>query len=146
MKETALEFLNIIENAGYKAYIVGGFVRDYLMKLESTDIDITTSATPKDLKKILENIPFSKLLNVEDNYGMVRVTYKNVLFEVTTFREELEYLDNRHPSSVRYVDDLIMDLKRRDFTINAICMDKEGNIIDPLNGYDDIILTLIVLF
>ena len=138
MKKIALEFINIIEKSGHKAYIVGGFVRDNIMNLESTDIDITTNATPKEIKKIFSDVEFPKQINDDDNYGSVRVTYKNILFEVTTFREELEYLDNRHPSSILYVDDLETDLKRRDFTINAICIDKDGNFIDYLNGAYDI--------
>ncbi|MBQ8472308.1 MAG: hypothetical protein IJ501_02265 [Bacilli bacterium] len=138
MKEIALEFLKIITDNGYKAYIVGGFVRDFLMNLESKDIDITTNATPKEIKNIFKKVEFSKQINDEESYGSTRVNYKNILFEVTTFRKELEYFDNRHPSSIIYVDDLETDLKRRDFTINAICMDKEGNIIDPLNGRRDL--------
>lgn len=133
MKETALEFINIIEKHGYQAYIVGGFVRDYLLNVESIDIDITTSATPKEIKKIFSNVVFKKGINGE-NYGSIRVNYKNLVFEVTTFRKELEYLDNRHPSSIIYINDLETDLLRRDFTINAICMNKDGEIIDPLNG------------
>lgn len=143
MKKIALEFINIIENHGFKAYIVGGFVRDYLMNINSHDIDITTSATPKEIKKIFTDITIKKNINDEDSYGSARVIYKNITFEVTTFREELEYLDNRHPSEVLYVNDLNIDLKRRDFTINAICMDKFGNIIDPLNGKQDILKRII---
>lgn len=138
MKKIALEFINIIENHGFKAYIVGGFVRDYLMNINSHDIDITTSATPKEIKKIFADITIKKNINDENSYGSARVLYKNITFEVTTFREELDYRDNRHPSEVFYVNDLNIDLKRRDFTINAICMDKDGKIIDPLNGQSDI--------
>ena len=138
MKEIALEFLKIINSKGYKAYIVGGFVRDYLMQIESHDIDVATNATPKEIKKIFSDIRFSKNINDENSYGAVSVIYKNILFEVTTFREEEEYLDNRHPSSIKYINDLETDLQRRDFTINAICMDQNGNIIDPLNGQIDL--------
>ena len=136
MKELAIEFINKIENNGYKAYIVGGFVRDYLLGIESYDIDITTNATPKEIKKIFSNVKSKK--GEESNYGNITVIYKNVIFEVTTFRMELDYFDNRHPSSIFYVNDLETDLKRRDFTINAICMDKNGEIIDPLNGRKDL--------
>ena len=136
--EIPLEFLSILEEKGYQAYIVGGFVRDFLMGITSKDIDITTNATPKEISAIFSNVKFQHQINDEDNYGSVRVIYKNSNFDVTTFREELEYLDNRHPSSIRYIDDLNTDLKRRDFTINAICMDKTGKIIDPLNGNLDI--------
>ena len=138
MKEIALEFLKIINGFGYEAYIVGGFVRDYIMKIQSHDIDITTNATPQELKNIFTNVKFPKNMNDQDSYGSVSIIYKNVLFEVTTFREEYAYLDNRHPSGIHYVDDLETDLKRRDFTINAICMDQNGNIIDLLNGKIDL--------
>ena len=138
MKDIALEFLKIIKGFGYDAYIVGGFVRDYIMEIQSHDIDITTNATPQELKNIFTNVKFPKNMNDQDSYGSVSVIYKNVVFEVTTFREEFAYFDNRHPSSIRYVNDLETDLKRRDFTINAICMDYEGNIIDLLNGKKDL--------
>lgn len=138
MKEIALEFINIIEQYGYQAYIVGGFVRDYLIGRESYDIDITTSATPKEIGKIFKNEKFKKIVSDQENYGSIRVIYKNITFEITTFRKELEYLDNRHPSRIIYVKDLKTDLLRRDFTINAICMNKDGQIIDPLNGQEDL--------
>jgi len=138
MKDIAIEFINIIEDNGFKAYIVGGFVRDYLLGINSTDIDITTNATPKQIKKIFPSVMLKKNDYEDSSYGSVLVTYKSVEFEVTTFRAEADYLDNRHPSSIKYVDDLEIDIKRRDFTINAICMDKKGNIIDLLNGEDDL--------
>ncbi len=136
--DIAIEFINIIENNGFKAYIVGGFVRDYLLGINSTDIDITTSATPKDIKKIFSKVSLKKCDYKDSNYGSVLVVYKNIEFEVTTMREEYDYLDNRHPSSIKYVDDLNIDLKRRDFTINAICIDKDKKIIDPLNGKESL--------
>ena len=137
MKELAIEFINIIENNGYQAYIVGGFVRDYILGINSTDIDITSSATPKEIKKIFKDYEI-KTKTSDDSYGSLIVNYKNTLFEVTTFRKEYDYLDNRHPSKIEYVKDLVIDLKRRDFTINAICIDKFGKIIDPLNGTKDL--------
>ena len=138
MKDLAIEFLNKLEDNGYKAYIVGGFVRDYLLGIESHDIDITTNATPKDIKNIFSNFDIKKNKYDDSNYGSIRVIYKNVFFEVTTFRIEFDYLDNRHPTQIFYINDLETDLKRRDFTINAICMDKNGKIIDPLNGKIDL--------
>lgn len=138
LKDIALEFINIIENAGFKAYVVGGFVRDMLLHVESKDIDITTSATPKEIQEIFSSVKMKRQIKKEDSYGSIKVTYKNIIFEVTTFRQELEYFDNRHPSQIFYVDDLETDLLRRDFTINAICLDKFGNIIDPLNAAVDI--------
>lgn len=133
MKDVALEVLNIIYDYGYEGYIVGGFVRDMLLDLSSVDVDITTNATPMELKNIFPNIEVSSR-----NYGSVTLNYKNYRFEMTTYRMDMEYLDNRHPSSVCYVNDLKTDLLRRDFTINTICIDKNGNIIDLLNGKEDL--------
>ena len=133
MKEIALEILNIIYDYGYEGYIVGGFVRDMLLGLETVDVDIATNATPMELKNIFPNIEVSNC-----NYGSVTLNYKNYRFEITTYRMDMEYLDNRHPSSVRYVNDLKTDLLRRDFTINTICLDKNGEIIDWLNGRNDL--------
>ena len=133
MLNTALNILKLIEDNSYEAYIVGGFVRDYLMGKKSNDVDITTNAKPKDLIKIFPNA------NIDNEvYGSVIVYLNNIRFEITTYRSEGSYLDNRHPDVVNYVDDLKIDLKRRDFTINTICMDKDGNIVDLLNSKSDI--------
>lgn len=133
MKDIALKLLKKIEDHGYKAYIIGGFVRDFLLGIQSSDIDITTDATPKELKEIFED----SLLPSED-YGSVKVLMNNIQFEITTFRMELNYVDNRHPAEIKYIDDLYQDLLRRDFTINTICMDSNGEIIDFLGGQDDL--------
>ena len=133
MLEVALEVLNTIYEYGYVGYIVGGFVRDMLLNLSSVDIDITSNATPMELKNIFPNIEVSNC-----NYGAVTLNYKSFRFEITTFRKDMDYVDNRHPSSVVYVNDLSTDLKRRDFTINTICIDKDGNIIDLLDGQSDL--------
>ncbi|MBP5684757.1 MAG: hypothetical protein J6X02_05835 [Bacilli bacterium] len=133
MKEIAIEVLNIIYNFGYEAYIVGGFVRDMLLDIESNDVDITTNATPMELKNIFPDIDIDK-----NNYGSVTLYYKNNRFEITTYRKDLEYIDNRHPSKITYVNDLKTDLLRRDFTINTICIDKDGNIVDLLDGRIDL--------
>ena len=129
MKELAIEVLNLIYDYGYEAYIVGGFVRDMLLGIESNDVDITTNATPMELKNIFPDIDIDK-----GTYGSVTVYYKNNRFEITTYRLDLEYVDNRHPSKITYVNDLKTDLLRRDFTINTICINKEGEIVDLLNG------------
>ena len=133
MLDVALKILKELTEHSYKAYIVGGFVRDQLLGIESNDIDITTNATPKEIKEIFED----SCLPTED-YGSVTVYKKGINFEITTFRKEIEYQDNRRPVEVKYVDDLYTDLIRRDFTINSLCMDDQGNIIDFLNGKEDI--------
>ncbi len=133
MKELGLEILNRIYDYGYCAYIVGGFVRDELLGIETNDIDITTNATPMELKNIFPNLVMSS-----SSYGSVRIIYENVCFDITTFREEGNYYDNRHPSNIHYVNDLKTDLLRRDFTINTLCIDKDGKLIDLLNGKEDL--------
>lgn len=132
MYKSALEILNIIENNGFRAYIVGGFVRDYIMKIKSCDIDICTDALPMDLINIFPNSIFPK-----EKYGAVIVYNNNIKFEITTFRKELKYI-NRKPIEIEYITDLKEDVLRRDFTINSLCMDKNSNIIDYYNGIDDI--------
>ena len=77
MKNIAIEFIEIIENHGFKAYIVGGFVRDYLMNIKSTDIDITTSATPKEIKEIFPNVKFPKVIN-DDDCNFLASVFRNI--------------------------------------------------------------------
>lgn len=138
MKDIALKLLKEITDCGYKAYIVGGFVRDYILGIDSNDIDITTNATPKEIKEIFKD----NCLPSED-YGSVTVIKKGVRFEITTFRKEINYADNRHPMEIKYIDDLYQDLLRRDFTINTICMDQDGEIIDFLGGQQDLDMKII---
>lgn len=133
MLDIALKLLKEITSRGFKAYIVGGFVRDYILGIESNDIDITTSATPKDIKSIFDD----SCLPSED-YGSVTVIMKGIRFEITTFRKEIGYIDNRRPAEIKYIDNLYEDLLRRDFTINTICMDENGEIVDLLNGRADL--------
>lgn len=133
MLDQALKVLKKIEDNGFVAYIVGGFVRDYLLGIESMDIDICTNATPKELKEIFEDacIP-------SEDYGAVILENINHHFEITTFRKEEIYSDDRKPIEIKYINDLKEDLKRRDFTINTICMDSNKNIIDLLGGRKDL--------
>ena len=133
MLDNALKLLKEINDNGYVAYIVGGYVRDYLLGIESNDIDICTNATPKDVKEIFKD----SCLPSED-YGSVTVVVKGVNYEITTFRKDIDYTDNRHPNEIKYIDNLDEDLLRRDFTINTICMDKDGYIIDKLGGKKDL--------
>lgn len=133
MLESALKLLKELTSHDYKAYIVGGFVRDYLLGRESQDIDVCTNATPKEIKEAFED----SFLPTED-YGSVVVNKYGVRFEITTFRKEFSYQDHRKPVEIQYIDDLYQDLLRRDFTINAICIDENGEVIDFLGGRDDL--------
>ena len=133
MYETAIEILNKITDFGYKAYIVGGYPRDIYLNRNSTDIDICTNASPKELKKI-----FSDSILKSQEYGSVSLIYKKIRFEITTFRKEIKYENNRFPVKIKYIDTLIDDLERRDFTINTLCIDNEGNFINLLNAKRDL--------
>lgn len=133
MKNVIRELLNVIESKGFRAYVVGGYPRDLYIGKKSDDVDICTSATPKDLKDIF----FDAILPKEE-YGSVTLFYKKVRFEITTFRTEFNYINNRIPGKINYIDDLESDLKRRDFTVNTICLDKHLNYIDLLDGRADI--------
>lgn len=131
--ETAKPVLEMIENAGFEAYFVGGCVRDYLLEKPIEDVDIATSATPDEVKKI-----FQKTVDVGIEHGTVLVIYNGTQYEITTFRTEDKYEDFRRPAGVTFIRSLNEDLKRRDFTMNAIAMDKEGKLIDPFDGQKDI--------
>ena len=126
--DNIVEVLKKIENAGFKAYVVGGFVRDFYRNQENSDVDICTSAKPSDLRNI-----FGESISL-DQYGSLILDYQNHSFEITTFRRESKYLDNRHPTKVKFVKKLKTDLKRRDFTMNAICLASDLNYIDYFNG------------
>lgn len=132
MYTTAISLINKIEDSGFKAYIVGGFPRDLYLNRKTVDIDICTSATPMDLEVIFEGSILPKV-----QYGSVTVVYKNIHFEITTFRKDIKYENNRLPIEIKYIDKLEDDLVRRDFTINTVCIDKDGNMIDLMNGIDD---------
>ena len=121
--------LNELDRHGFESFLVGGYVRDTLLGIKTFDVDICTSALPKDIHAI-----FSICSN---NYGGANLKLDNLNIDITTFREDGTYT-NRHPEEVKYITDLKTDLKRRDFTINAICMDKNDKVIDLLDGVDDL--------
>lgn len=132
MLDKAIEILNLIEQNGFEAYIVGGYVRDKLLGIKSNDIDITTSAKPINLVNIFGDI-------IESNeYGSTKIKCDNYIFEITTYRRDLLYDDFRRPKNIEYINSLYDDLLRRDFTINTLCMDKDQNIIDLLNAANDL--------
>ena len=132
MNETIKNVLEKIESNGFEAYVVGGFVRDHLLGIHTNDVDICTNALPKDIAKMF---PESKISDV--SYGSVNLIGSKYNFDITTYREELKY-SNRRPTEIKYVDNLLTDVKRRDFTINSLCMNKKGEILDLLNATSDI--------
>lgn len=129
----ARPILEKIEQAGFQAYFVGGCVRDYLLDKTISDIDIASSAYPEEIKSI-----FSHTIDIGIEHGTVLVLVDDESYEITTFRTESTYQDYRRPQSVEFVRDLKDDLMRRDFTINALAMDKDGKIFDYYDGISDL--------
>lgn len=125
---------NIFEKNGFKAYLVGGAVRDMFMNKEASDWDVATDATPEQVISA-----FKKVIPTGIAHGTVTVHFMGEEIEVTTFRIEQGYSDGRHPDKVSYASDIEEDLSRRDFTMNAIAVSlKDGSIVDPFNGKTDI--------
>lgn len=133
--EEVKSILSELNNSGYEAYAVGGCVRDSLIGKAPKDWDICTSATPKEVEMVFSG---EKIIETGLKHGTVTLVRNNISYEITTFRTDGKYTDGRHPDNVRYVTSLREDLIRRDFTINAMAVDKEGNIIDLNGGLDDL--------
>lgn len=133
------EFINAqpvlqkIQAAGLEAYFVGGCVRDVLLHQPIHDVDIATSAYPSEIKEL-----FSRTIDIGIEHGTVLVLWQDEQYEVTTFRTESTYQDFRRPDQVTFVRSLAEDLKRRDFTMNALALAENGTIIDLFNGLSDI--------
>ena len=125
------KILETIEDEGYEAYLVGGYVRDFFLGKTSYDVDICTNALPKDLHRIFPNS------NNSNSYGGFNLKIKKYNIDITTYRKEIKY-ENRRPTEMVYINNLLEDLNRRDFTINALCMGRNEVLIDPLNGMNDI--------
>ena len=130
--EPSREVIRSLENAGYEAVFVGGAVRDYLLGKAATDIDIATSAEPEEVKAL-----FPMTVDIGTAHGTVLVLMNGEPIEVTTYRTEGTYTDHRRPDEVRFVKSLQEDLRRRDFTMNALAMTKEGELIDLFGGKAD---------
>lgn len=121
----------------HDAYVVGGCVRDSLLGVEPKDWDICTSATPEEMKEYFNRISI-KTIDTGLKHGTITVNMEQGgKFEVTTFRIDGNYSDNRHPDSVQFIDSIVQDLSRRDFTINAMAFNP-GGLVDPFHGRDDL--------
>lgn len=127
------KILEVIHKAGFEAYIVGGCVRDALLGREPMDWDITTNAMPMDIKKL-----FRRTVDTGIQHGTVTVMMGKEGYEVTTYRIDGKYEDSRHPSEVTFTRDLTEDMKRRDFTINAMAYNDEEGLIDRFGGERDL--------
>ena len=131
--EGAACVLRRLREAGYEAYVVGGCVRDSLLHRMPDDWDITTSARPEQVKAV-----FHRTIDTGIQHGTVTVMMGKEAYEVTTYRVDGDYADGRHPDSVTFTPNLLEDLKRRDFTINAMAYCPEKGIVDEFNGIQDL--------
>ncbi|MBQ9744752.1 MAG: CCA tRNA nucleotidyltransferase [Clostridia bacterium] len=127
--------LDTLHKKGYEAYVVGGSVRDMYLGKRAHDYDITTSATPEETRSVFYDLP---VIETGIKHGTVTVIVNSESIEITTYRCDGEYTDSRHPDSVEFTRNLSDDLCRRDFTINALAYDGEGEIIDLHGGREDI--------
>ena len=128
------EIITVLNDNGYEAFVVGGCVRDTLMSRIPGDFDITTSATPAEVKLL-----FKRTVDTGVAHGTVTVLLGRSPFEVTTFRQDGDYFDHRRPSNVTFTTSLQDDLSRRDFTMNAIAYHPTAGYIDPFGGREDIV-------
>src|SRR3989338_2100320 len=124
---------DVLQRAGFEAYLVGGCVRDLLIGREPKDWDITTGATPEKIQSLFEDTFY------ENDYGTVGVVTTSEdprlkVVEVTPYREEGKYSNQRHPDEIRWAKTLADDLKRRDFTMNAIAYEPRGGLVDLHGG------------
>lgn len=133
----AEKLINLLHQSGYKAYVVGGCVRDCIMDKVPDDYDITTSALPAQIENVLENAGV-EYVETGLKHGTVTAVINHTAYEITTFRSDGDYKDNRHPENVSFVDDISLDLARRDFTVNALAYNEDEGIIDLYCGKQDI--------
>ncbi len=125
---------NLLKTQNFSAYLVGGSVRDMFLGYNINDFDITTNALPEDLKELFPNA-----ILFGEKFGTIMIKEGNFNVEITTLRKDSEYLDSRHPKEVTFINDINIDLKRRDFTMNAIAYDfNKDQIIDIFDGIKDI--------
>ena len=127
--------LESLASAGFAAYAVGGCVRDSLLGVAPLDWDICTSARPEEITACFSG---ERTILTGARYGTVTVLMDDMSYEITTFRTDLGYSDNRHPDAIRFVSSLCSDLARRDFTVNAMAADASGTVIDRFGGAEDL--------
>lgn len=133
MAEQGISLLRHLVEHGYEGYFVGGCVRDELMGRSVNDMDIATNATPEQVMALFEHTIPTGIA-----HGTITVIMNGEHFEVTTYRTESDYTDHRRPEQVQFVSDLYEDLRRRDFTMNAIARGIDGSYVDPFHGREDL--------
>ena len=127
--------ISMLERSGFEAFVVGGAVRDLLLGKIVSDFDITTSAFPSEIKEVFSGY---RVIETGIKHGTVTVMIDGEPLEITTYRVDGEYEDNRHPKSVTFTRNITEDLARRDFTVNAIAFNPKTNILDPFGGVGDL--------
>ena len=137
LKEDAKRIIDLLNNASFKAYAVGGCVRDSIMGRDISDYDITTSALPGQTEAVLSENSI-KYIETGIKHGTITAIINHIPYEITTFRTDGKYSDNRHPESVDFVLEVKDDLSRRDFTVNAIAYNDKEGYIDLFGGIGDI--------
>ncbi|MEG2429379.1 MAG: polynucleotide adenylyltransferase, partial [Oscillospiraceae bacterium] len=135
LPKVCVKVLQKLNDSGFEAYMVGGCIRDFLLNKNPTDYDVTTSATPDEIEVVFSDYV---TLPIGKRHGTITVYFDDNLFEITTFRNDGEYFDNRHPQKVSFCKNLKDDLARRDFTINAIAYHPDIGIIDLFGGISDL--------
>ena len=127
------EIHNTLHSAGYACYAVGGAVRNMILRMEPKDWDLATDAEPETVMRL-----FRRVIPTGIKHGTVTILYRGASYEITTFRIEGRYSDSRRPDGVEYTPSLDEDLKRRDFSINAMAVDiGTGHLVDPHDGRGD---------
>ena len=132
--------MKTLRREGYEVYLIGGCVRDHLMHVRPHDFDLTTDATPEEMMAVFADY---KVIETGIRHGTLTVIVNSMPIEITTYRVDGAYEDNRHPTSVSFTRNLREDAARRDFTMNAIAMDVDGNLRDSFGGCADIEARLI---
>ena len=135
ISENAYTALRLLSDAGYPSYLVGGCVRDSIMGIDAHNTDITSPAEPEQVKSVFRDY---RVIETGIRHGTATVLIGGEAIEITTFRTESVYSDNRHPDAVSFSKNLSDDLSRRDFTVNALCFDEDGKIIDLFGGMQDL--------
>lgn len=129
-----ISLADIFNEHGYSLYLVGGSVRDYLLFNDLFDLDVVTDATPEEVKSFFDG----EATYTFEKYGAVTIHHEGYRFDMTTLRKEEAYDDSRHPSKIIFVKNLKDDVYRRDFTLNALYMDKSLKVYDYVNGLEDL--------